>query len=184
MKNNRILVLIASCFFLLNSYGQKYLTQNGEVEIYSKTDLFLIDGKNVKVTSILDAASGDVGASLVIRSFKFDEAQLEEHFNENYMSSHLFPKAEFKGKITNISSVNFSKDGTYPIQIEGVMEIHGKKNPMKADGKIVVKRGTVKASTKFNIAPKLYNVKVEEKYKDRIKDNIQITVNFDYQKMK
>ena len=50
---------------------------------------------------------------------------MEEHFNENYMESNTFPKANFKGTITDLGKVNFSKDGTYPVTVKGDLTIHG-----------------------------------------------------------
>ena len=35
--------------------------------------------------------------------FKFENQLMEDHFNENYMESTKFPKADFKGFITNIN---------------------------------------------------------------------------------
>jgi len=39
--------------------------------------------------------------------FKFDKALMQEHFNENYMESTKYPKASFKGIITDPSKFNF-----------------------------------------------------------------------------
>ena len=50
---------------------------------------------------------------------------MEEHFNENYLESNTFPKANFKGAITDLSKVNFSKDGSYAVSVKGDLTIHG-----------------------------------------------------------
>jgi polyisoprenoid-binding protein YceI len=119
----------------------------------------------------------------MITGFKFREALLEEHFNENYMESHKFPKAVFKGTITNWSSVNLAKDGSYSITLEGDLTIHGETRPVKTQGKLIVSAGKIKASTEFIVLLEDYKIKVEESYKDRISDSVKLTVNLDYTKM-
>ena len=50
-----------------------------------------------------------------------EKALMEEHFNENYVESHKYPKAEFKGEIKNSDKIDFSKvefkSGQLPTQI-------------------------------------------------------------------
>ena len=63
---------------------------------------------------------------------------MEEHFNENYMESNTFPKANFKGTITDLSKINFSKDGTYPVTVKGDLTIHGVTKNIEAPGTITI----------------------------------------------
>lgn len=180
----KVIVLTAVIFYtILSVQAQKYLTKEGVIDIYSETSLFVIEAKNSKVACILNADNGEVVASTLSRSFKFREALVEEHFNENYMESHLYPKAQFKGKIVNFNQVNFSKAGTYTVQIEGDLTLHGQTNPVNTQGKLVVNSGSVVASTEFTISLEQYKIKIEEQYKDRIKDEIKLTVHFDLKPM-
>jgi hypothetical protein len=108
--------------------AQILITKDGTIEIFSQTSLFTIEAKNQKVASILNLETGDVVASTLVRSFKFKEALVEEHFNENYMQSEKYPKSQFKEKITNFNTGDQSKDGSYEkygdkvIQIKGAVE--------------------------------------------------------------
>jgi hypothetical protein len=108
--------------------AQILITKDGTIEIFSQTSLFTIEAKNQKVASILNLETGDVVASTLVRSFKFKEALVEEHFNENYMQSEKYPKSQFKEKITNFNTVDQSKDGSYEkygnkvIRIKGAVE--------------------------------------------------------------
>jgi len=79
----------------------------------------------------------------LIKSFHFDRALMEEHFNENYMESDKFPKSSFKGKITNLSSVDFSKNGTYSVIVEGDLTIHNVTNKISTKGTIEVITGGI-----------------------------------------
>ncbi len=165
---------------LLNLSAQKYITKTGTIDIFSQTPLFTIEGVNKKVASILNTETGEVVASTLVRSFKFEEALVEEHFNENYMESHKFPKAVFKGKITDYKKVNFSKDGNYDIIIEGKLTIHGATNYIKENGTLSIKSGNISAKTTFPVSLKAYGIKVEPAYKKAIKDEIELKIHFDY----
>jgi hypothetical protein len=182
MKKAIIVIAVLFCT-IFSVQAQKYLTKEGVIDIYSETSLFVIEAKNQKVASILNTDNGEIVVSTLVRSFKFKEALVEEHFNENYMESHLYPKAQFKGKIMNFSQINTSKDGSYTIQIEGDLTLHGETRPLKTSGKLTVKSGSIIASTEFLISLENYKVKIEEQYKDRISDEIKLTVHFDLKPM-
>ena len=51
-----------------------------------------------------------------MKGFAFERALMEEHFNENYVESAKYPKAEFKGELKNIDKVDFTKDGTHTVK--------------------------------------------------------------------
>ena len=83
---------------------------------------------------------------------------MEDHFNENYLESSKYPKADFKAFITNIKDINFAKDGTYPAKAKGKLTIHGVTRDVSSDGTITVKNGKVRANSKFDIKLKDYNI--------------------------
>ena len=63
---------------------------------------------NNQVAGVIDASSGEMVFQVLIKSFHFERALMEEHFNENYMESDKYPKAIFNGKITDLKSVDFA----------------------------------------------------------------------------
>ena len=76
---------------------------------YSETPMETIKADNKQVNSALDSQTGDFVFKVLIKSFVFEKALMQEHFNENYMESDKFPNATFQGKVTNISSIDFPK---------------------------------------------------------------------------
>lgn len=162
------------------SKAQKLLTKEGTIDIYSQTSLFTIEAKNQKVASILNRENGEVVASTLVRSFKFKEALVEEHFNENYMESHKFPKSVFKGKIINFEMLDLSVDGSYPIDIEGNLTMHGETRLEKLQGKLIVDNGNISATAATEVSLANYKIMVEDSYKDRIKDEIKLIIEFHY----
>jgi polyisoprenoid-binding protein YceI len=180
MKRICFLMIAASLFLGSNAFSQKFKTTEGHIEIFSQTPVFTIEGMNKKVASIINFENGDIAVSTLVRSFKFHEALVEDHFNENYMDSEKYPKSSFKGKVTNYKNVDLKKNGDYKVTIKGDLTIHGTTNPVEVPGIISVKNGTVSGKTEFPVSLKAYNIKVEEMYKDAIKDEIKLTVNFEF----
>ena len=95
--------------------------------------------------------TGQIIFSVLIKSFKFVNALMEDHFNENYMESSKFPKANFKGFITNISEVNFEKDGVYNATAKGTLTIGGKSKEVNINGIITIEKGNPILKSNFKV---------------------------------
>ena len=139
-----------------------------------------IKGDNNQVAGILDTSTGEMVFQALIKSFHFDRALMEEHFNENYMESDKFPKSVFKGKISNLSSVDFTKPGTYDVTVDGDLTIHDVTNKISAKGSIAVVNGGINASSKFKIIPEDYNITIPGVVRDKIDKNLEVTVTMKY----
>ena len=175
---------IAILFFLLitgySANAQKYMTKNGFIGFYSHTPMEDIKADNNQVASVLDTGTGEIVFQVLIKSFHFEKALMEEHFNENYMESEKYPKSTFKGKITNLSSVNFSKNGTYDVTVDGDLTIHNVTNKVNAKGTIEVITGGINASSKFNIVPEDYKIEIPGVVREKINKNLEVTVSMKY----
>src|SRR5678810_1414316 len=106
-----------------------------------------------------NATTGDLEFKIAVKSFHFVKTAMESHFNDDdYMASDKYPKAGFKGKITNISAVNFSKDGMYNVTASGDLTVRDVTKPVTAKGTITVSNGNVTVASVFTIKRKEYNV--------------------------
>jgi polyisoprenoid-binding protein YceI len=115
-----------------------------------------------------------------MKGFKFENQLMEEHFNESYVESSKFPKSDFKGMITNIKDINFSKDGTYPAKVKGSLTIHGVTRETEANGTLEVKGASVTAKTKFVVKLGDYGIS-SKKIGKNIAETIAITVDCRYE---
>lgn len=153
------------------------MTRTGKVSFFSSTSVENIEAFNNEAASIIDAKSGEVAFIVPIKSFRFEKALMQEHFNENYMESDKFPKAEYKGKITNISDVDFSKDGTYNVKTNGQLTMHGVTKAVATNGTVTVKGGTATIKSKFMVAPADYGIKIPSVTASKIASKIEVTVD-------
>jgi len=176
----RALFLIFFLNILLAINAQKYMTKNGYIGFFSHTSMEDIKGDNNQVVGAIDVSTGEMVFQAVIKSFHFDRALMEEHFNENYLESDKIPKSSFKGKITNLSSVDFSKNGTYDVTVEGDLTIHDVTNKINTKGTIEVVSGGINANAKFNIVPEDYKISIPGVVRDKINKNLEVTVAMKY----
>lgn len=184
MKSRFFLVITTLLLINFSTRAQKVYTKNGSISFFSKSPLENISADNNQVMSVLNQQTGEMQFSVLIKSFHFKKALMEEHFNENYMESDKYPKATFKGNIVDLSKINMGKDGIYSVQVSGELTMHGVTNKITAPGTITIKSGIAQASGRFTAKLADYKITIPKLVKDNISETIDITVTCSYdQKM-
>jgi hypothetical protein len=167
--------------FTATAQAQKvYATKTGQLFFNATGGLEKIAAINNQVDSKFVESTGQIIFGVLIKGFKFENQLMEDHFNENYMESTKFPKSDFKGYIKNIKEVDFTKDGSYPIQIEGTLTIHGTPQKVATNGTMQVSEGKPAITGEFSVKIKDYGIKglyIGEK----IANEAKIKVNCKYQ---
>lgn len=176
-KTILLLQVLVSTSLFVNAQTNKYFTRTAHIDFYSHTPMEDIKAENNQVSAILDITSGEFAFTCLIKSFEFPKALMQEHFNENYMESDKFPKSTFKGKIKDLSKVDFNKDGEYAVTVAGSLTIKDKTNEIEVPGTIIVKDGKITAKSKFKVRPEDYNVNIPALVKDKIAKEIDINVD-------
>jgi polyisoprenoid-binding protein YceI len=74
------------------------------------------------------------------------------------MDSDKFPKATFKGKITNLAAINLKADGTYSADVSGDLTMHGVTKPVSTKASFVVSGKTITTTSDFTVALADYGV--------------------------
>jgi len=155
--NLRIFTSLVLIVFTQVLFAQKnYSTTSAQVRFIAQDDSD-IDALNKAAVCRLQS-NGDLSFIMLIKDFKFEMADMQKHFNEEYMESDQFPRAFFNGKITNFNTVNFSKDGKYPVNVSGVMQVHGVNKTLETTGIIEIKGGVPKASAQFVVTLKDFKI--------------------------
>lgn len=174
----KISLLLVVSFFAISAFAQTtYLTRTGHVSFFSDASLEDITANNYQATALLKSGSGAIAFKIPIKSFEFEKALMQEHFNENYMQSDKFPQATFNGNVKDNSKVNYKKSGTYKVSVTGKLTIHGVTKDVTVPGEIIVDTKGKKVTTKtnFNIALKDYGIKNDKV--NKISETIEIRVN-------
>ncbi len=178
-----ILVILCLTAAATAAYSQMFVTKTGHIKFYSEGEIEKIEAHNHQVNAALNAASGDFVFRVLMKSFEFEKALMQEHFNENYVESDNFPNATFLGKITNIKDVNVAKDGIYEAQVEGKLTIHGVTQTIKTNGSFEVKAGKLEGKSKFSILLSDYGVKIPGAVTRNISKTTEISVDVNLEKI-
>ena len=152
-----VLVLLIGMTQTVNAQ-KVFATKSGQIYFNATGALVKIAAVNNQVDSKFVDATGQIIFGVLIKGFKFENQLMEDHFNENYMESTQYPKADFKGYITNIKEINFSKDGDYPIQVEGTLTIHGVAQKTMTKGTLTLAQGKPTIVGEFNVKIKDYGI--------------------------
>ena len=154
----KFLMLSCLSFGVVNhAAAQKvWETKSATVRFIAKDD-HDIDALNKEVVSRLEP-NGKLSFIMLMKGFHFDMGKMEDHFNSEYMESDKFPRAFFNGQITNINTVDFKKEGKYPITVNGTMQVHGINKTIQTVGLIEVKNGTIKARAQFTVTLKDFGI--------------------------
>jgi len=168
-----ILVFIAA----ISADAQRYITKTGHIRFFSDAALEKIEAHNRQVNSALDYATGGFVFKVLMKSFEFEKALMQEHFNENYVESDKYPNATFVGKVTNMKDVNTEKDAIYDANVEGKLTMHGVTKDVKVKGTFEVKQGKLIGKTKFDLTVADYNIKIPGAVGNNISKTIEVTVD-------
>jgi polyisoprenoid-binding protein YceI len=154
------------------AFSQKMITRAGEIKFDATypgaTDL--VYATNSTVSSVFDKGTGDIVVQAMVKSFKFKLPLMEEHFNENYMESDKFPKANFKGKILDYDG----KAGNY--DVEGDLTIHGVTNKVKTKMAISNDGSKVIISGSFTVKLSDYKLQVPALAKKTLSETAKVTL--------
>ena len=174
---------ILICLLLVNSSNAqgKYLTKNGAVTFFSSAVVEDIKADNNQVLSIIDDSSGKMAISILMKSFQFEKALMQEHFNENYVESDTFPKATFKGDILNFESI---KDSATKVNVKGTITIHGKSKEITIPATITRTEDSILVKGAFNLLLKDYDIKIPSVVAKNIAKEIKVTFDFNHKPYK
>jgi len=133
--------------------GQKKTTTSAIIAFDASTAIDnLPKAENKTAIAAIDPTKSTIQFEVTIKNFAFSNPRIQDHFNQKgWMNSDEFPKATFNGVIQNPSAVNFKKDGSYNVIVEGDLTIKGKTQKVNTPATIVVNGNTLKANAEFII---------------------------------
>ncbi len=166
--------------------SQIYTAKKGTTNIgfFSSASMEDIEAVNKDASIVLKASTGDFQIRIPIQNFKFKNALMEEHFNENYLETEkkvevngvaTYPNryCEFKGKINE--KMDYAKDGETKVTVTGKLDLHGVTKDVTLSGTITKEGNEYKLYCKFKIKVADYNIKVPSMYVKNIAEEVEVT---------
>lgn len=176
------IILGVLVFFTSTSYSQKIGTSTGNISFFQETTVEDIHGKSKSLMTVIDTKTNNIVYKVSMRSFKFEKALMEEHFNENYVESDKYPYATYYGKINE--SIDWSKDGSYDISSNGKLTMHGVSKEISEKGKLIIKNGVVSISNEFKIKFTDYGVEIPKLLIMQLSDVVDVKIETNYLPLK
>ncbi|MGY8932414.1 MAG: YceI family protein [Flavobacteriales bacterium] len=155
-------------FISIDCYSQQYIANDGEITFFSYAPIEDIKAVNKKVSAAFDISNNDIVFQLYISDFNFRKKLMQTHFNENYLESDIFPKANFVGKV-------FALEDDSAI-VRGLLTIHGVSNEIEANGMFIKNNNSIKISSEFNVKLEDYNVSIPTIVMYKIAEEILVNV--------
>ncbi len=170
-----IIILFLITGFNLNA--QKYLTKTGHITFEASVPSFEeVKAENESVTAIINTETGDIAALALVKGFRFKNALMEEHFNENYAESDTYPKATFKGKIVNLDLENIENSNV----ITGSLSFHGKSKDISiSDVKIRQSGNKITVNGSFKTIAADFDIEIPKIVSNKISEDIEVTISFE-----
>ena len=165
-----------------STFAQKKATTSAVVAFDASTAIdALPKAENKTVVAAVDTKTGAVAFEANVKNFAFSNPTIQEHFNgEKWLNSDKFPNFTFKGKIVDLSKVDFSKDGTYKVDVTGTLTVKDKSKEITAPATIVVKGGSFSTSSSFEIALADFDITGAPISAGKVAKEPKITVSADF----
>ena len=174
------LLLFILIFSLQNLFSQQFYTDKGVTRFDgSKAAFEPIKANNNNTVSIIDSSTGQIAAVILISEFDFRLGLMQEHFNENYLESNVYPKSIFEGQIKNFNLKELNQDFKEYV-IEGVLTIKGVNNNILTKAKIRKIDEKIELSSGFSVMLSDYKVKIPKIVFKKIDEEVKINLNFVY----
>ncbi len=156
-----------------------FISKGAKITIFSSAPIEDIKAVSAQCISVYNSQTNELEFSVPIRSFQFDKALMQEHFNDDYMESEKYPKALFKGKI--VEKINTKADNLYKVMVSGELTIHGVKNECKVPGTLNIKDGAINMMADFDVKCADYNIKIPQIAFYHIAESIKVKISANYQ---
>ena len=176
------LVIAAVLFCTIKAAdAQQFVAKNGKVHFFSKSPLEDIEATSSNTVCALNTSTQKVYAKIPVKSFKFTDKLMEEHFNENYLETEIFPNSVLDAVI--VEKIDFTKDGVYDVTLKGTLDMHGVKKDREIKGKLTVQNGVpVSATADFIVKLADHKIKIPKAVVANLAEEIKVDINFAFEK--
>lgn len=177
MSKTLILLFIGFLSFQSIQGQDKYFTRTGSITFESSVPTFEeVKATNDKVSAVL-TSEGSFACALNMVGFRFKIRLMEEHFNENYIESKKYPKATFKGKLTDFE---FSKltNKFQDFEIKGTLTMRKKAVATVATCSLKLEDGNIVLKTNLSVKPESFDIEIPSIVRKKIAEDVAISANF------
>lgn len=148
----------------LSLSAQQYMTRQGSLTFDAGSPLEDIVATSNSATAVYDVQDGKLGVQALMTSFEFKRALMQEHFNENYAESEVYPKAVFKGTFEAGRAI-------------GALTIHGVTKDVDVPAKLDLSKETAHLVAEFAVTIEEYGIAIPSAVANKIDKQAKIIVD-------
>ncbi|MFT5103810.1 MAG: hypothetical protein ACI86C_001470 [Candidatus Latescibacterota bacterium] len=174
-------IILILCMFMGSVallMGQtKYSTKTGSIGFEASVPSFEeVKAANTNVSAILNCDTAEFAALALVKGFRFKVALMEEHFNENYIESSIYPKAIVRGTLKNF---DLSELTTTPKEYElsGTINLHGQEQPVTIP--VMAQHsldGSIQIAANFTLKPEAFQIKIPSIVRKKVSEEVSVSV--------
>lgn len=153
---------------------ERWVASQGEVQFNASTPLEDIRATNAQPRAVFDPGSGNIAVIVFMADFQFRRKLMQEHFNENYMESHRYPKGTFTGTLTGYTGMEPGQ--TRACQMEGTLTLHGQSRPLATEGKISRTPNGWQIQTEFSVHTADFGIDIPRLVFKKIAEDVTVQV--------
>lgn len=173
------MVLFGCIYAVVNA--QAYTSRLVQVKFESVTPIETIRATNPSGVLVLDLEKATVEAAVLIKGFVFKKALMQQHFNENYLESDKYPKAQFNGHFDK-STLTLATTGVQNVWVEGPITIHGVSQPHRCLVQLEFENENCRAATKFPLKPADFSISIPALVRKNINENLLVELTSGWMK--
>ena len=183
-KYKRLLFFIM--FLVINNclWAQDFNTHKGLVSFFGEKPFDNVRGDSHEVEGMINTKTGEAEFHAMIKSFHFQNKDIEKAFNEKYMESDRYPGSYFIGKILNLANIDFNKPGEYQVVVEGKLTIHNVTRRVSHPGVLIVTENELSAKSQFVVKPEDFKIKLPKMFGIKMANEINVSVDMKYSRQK
>jgi len=171
----KIFILSVLFFLTVHSNCQTYITRSGFIGFYSKTPLEDIKAENQQANAVVDITKKQMAFAVLMKGFEFKKELMQTHFNENYVESDKYPKANFSGSYTGEINKNGEASN---VQVSGSLTLHGVKKNIDVPATLQFIDGKLSGHATFTLKPEDFNISIPSLVRDKIASQMTVEVKF------
>jgi polyisoprenoid-binding protein YceI len=156
MKKFTLLALLL-VLYPINAQN-KFTSSKCTIYFEASVPLFeAVEAKNNDVDCTLIADKSEITFTAVIKKFQFKRNLMKKHFNTNYMESHRYSKATFKGIIEKFDLKAVTEEEKVFL-IKGKITIHGQSRMITVHAKIKKTGNGIQLNSNFILNTDDFNI--------------------------
>lgn len=177
-------LLLTMCICMSLTYGGDYKFSNGTVSFKISAPAGDLEATDQGISGSVDPLTGRMLFKVVVDQFRFVTPFMPDYintattkrFSAYYLETDKYPDAYFEGKINDNSAINFKKDGTYHVLVDGFFTIHGVRQAVSERATLVIQGGVMALTTSFPVVLSDYKIRVPESLRNLFFKDVQVSV--------